>query len=42
MYEATGIRYANIFGEWMYNDLGSSGDLLVGTSTVVVGLSLDF
>lgn len=45
MYEATGIRYANIFAEWMLNDLGGFGSddqLLVGTSTVVLGLALDF
>ncbi len=44
MYEATGIRYANLFGEWMLNDLGGGSDdqLLVGTSTVVLGIALDF
>jgi hypothetical protein len=42
MYEATGIRYANLWGEWMFANLGSGDQLPIGTSTVVVGLALDF
>ena len=41
----TGIRYAYIWAEWMRDDLGtigSSPQLLVGTSTVAAGLALDF
>jgi hypothetical protein len=42
--EATGVRYAYLYGEWMYDDLGAfnSEAMYVGTSTVVVGLAADF
>jgi hypothetical protein len=44
MREETGIRFAYVWGEWMYNDLGGSSDdeLLIGTSTAVFGLGFDF
>jgi hypothetical protein len=45
MRETTGISYAYLFGEWMGDFLGSmggSGQMYVGTSTVVVGLAADF
>jgi hypothetical protein len=45
MRESTGIRYASIYGEWMWanlDGLGSEEVLHVGTSTVIIGLSLDF
>ena len=39
MYEDTGIRYAHLFGEWMWNDMASG--LNVGTSTAVFGIGLE-
>ncbi|HHH31801.1 MAG TPA: hypothetical protein ENK57_26100 [Polyangiaceae bacterium] len=39
MYEDTGIRYAHLYGEWMWNDMATG--LNVGTSTVVVGIGLE-
>jgi hypothetical protein len=45
MREATGIRYASFYGEWMWANLdgfGGNDVLHVGTSTVILGLSLDF
>ncbi|HZO11782.1 MAG TPA: MXAN_2562 family outer membrane beta-barrel protein [Polyangiaceae bacterium] len=45
MRDATGIRYAYLWGEWMYANLdgmGSVPQMHVGTSTGVVGLGLDF
>ncbi len=43
MHQATGIRYANIWAEWMFDDLGGSASQLpIATSTVVFGLALDF
>lgn len=45
MEEVTGIRYAYLYGEWMGDFLGSvgrEGQMRVGTSTVVVGLALEF
>jgi hypothetical protein len=42
MKETTGISYANLYGEWMLLDLGGSNSMQVGTSTVVLGLALDF
>lgn len=42
MYESTGIRYANLFGEFMMQNLGQDGELFVGTETVVLGIALDF
>lgn len=43
--ENTGINFANIWAEWMWANLdgiGSTPAMHVGTSTVVVGLALDF
>jgi len=45
MREETGIRYAYLYGEWMGANLGTMGDsaqMRIGTSTVVLGLALDF
>ncbi len=45
MREETGIRYAYLYGEWMGANLDGIGDtpqMHVGTSTVVLGLALDF
>ena len=45
MQENTGIRYANLWAEWMMMNLdgiGSVPQMHVGTSTVVLGLALDF
>ncbi len=47
MYEDTGIRYAYLWAEWMYDDLGTIGrsdppQLRAGTSTVALGLALDW
>jgi hypothetical protein len=45
MRENTGIRYANVWAEWMWANLdgiGSTPQMHVGTSTVVLGLALDF
>jgi hypothetical protein len=43
--EATGVRYAYLYGEWMLDTLGTIGpadQMYVGTSTVVLGLAADF
>jgi hypothetical protein len=45
MREDVGIRYAYLWGEWMWANLdgiGSTPQLHVGTSTAVFGLALDF
>ncbi len=45
MREDTGIRYAYIYGEWMWTNLdgiGSTPQLHIGTSTAVFGLALEF
>ncbi len=45
MKENTGISYANLWAEWMWANLdgiGSTPAMHVGTSTVVLGLALDF
>jgi hypothetical protein len=43
--ESTGIRYVNLWGEWMWANLdgvGSRPQMHIGSSTVVVGLAVDF
>ena len=43
--ESTGIRYVNLYGEWMWANLdgiGSRPQMHIGSSTVVVGLAVDF
>ena len=44
MREETGIRYAYLWGEWMQTNLGkgSANQMMVGTSTAVFGLAIDF
>jgi hypothetical protein len=45
MHEATGIRYAYLWGEWMFNNLTNFGKhnvMHVGTSTGVAGLGIEF
>jgi hypothetical protein len=39
MREDTGIRYAHLWGEWMWNDMSTG--LNVGTSTAIFGLGLE-
>lgn len=43
--ETTGIEYVSLWGEWMWANLDGIGDrpqMHVGSSTVVVGLAVDF
>ena len=45
MREDVGIRYAYLWGEWMWDNVGSFGSgqqMRVGTSTAVFGVALDF
>ncbi len=45
MKEETGIRYAYLWGEWMWNNLdgfGSATAMRVGSNTGIVGLGIEF